>query len=213
MKRVFGLLSISVALGIISTSVSSALAGSTHYYSADWPTNPVLQMDSVMPSPFGSATARSEIKSGRTQWNNVAGASVTMNVGADFNMANGIHVNNVPFGYVFVTDFPLAGLGYYACRADAYDIVAWLIELDPANNWHVNSSGSLGQGKYDLRSAATHEVGHAFGFKHIALSCSLWHEPNSAIMCAAHLSAPTQPSTAIYRTLTDHEKSDHAANY
>ncbi len=212
-------------VGFVPLSGGIGQAGSSHYHPQDWSGPPIIRVDSTMIAPFNTATARSEIGAGRLTWNNVAGASIDMTLGATLDMANTIALSNVPQGYAYVTESLLSAgtFGVTGCRINyiLFRIDACLTELD-ANNvpWEIGSAGThAAAGTLDLRSAAAHELGHVMGFEggshHVEINCDIWSDAANGAntMCKTLKAAPSVGAMKIYRTAAPHEATDHDTNY
>ena len=121
-----------------------------------------------------SSGANGAISSGADNW--VADSSTC---GSRPNDARHRRINtttrapNVRDGYNVVGWASLSGstLAYTNWWYEGSTIVEADIRFDNSSrSWHVSSSASVASGKYDLRSVAAHEFGHAFGFDHVLSS-------------------------------------------
>lgn len=205
--------------GLIFSLSGVAGATSGHWYNWEWApgNNPLLKVDNFgMPPPFDTSVARSEMKSGRLAWN-ATSAAVNIDSGTDFNFCTDCDIDNVQDGVIVMTESTITDtdiLARMTRRTVAplhIHVEAALIEFDYNNEpWHVSSGTGIDNGEFDLRSVATHELGHAMGLQHININCTLYGVAET--MCADMLPALSNYGV-FYRTINTHERDDYVAKY
>src|SRR5690606_11896856 len=112
-----------------------------HMYPFWWHSNPTAIVDSIMPVPFNTATARSEMAVGVQTWN-ISGAARHISVGPEQNIPAGVYVQDVPNGRIWLTNQVVTPPAFArnTVRFQGNMILASLMEFDVNNvTWHISS--------------------------------------------------------------------------
>jgi hypothetical protein len=212
MKHLAAIL-VGVAAGI--AFAATAHAASAHdaavFYPHRW--SPASVTYAYTPSvPTGEW--RTSIDSAAVTWSNVNGSTFDYirgtDFGADFDPTdpcghqgqNGIHTRPGASGGVLGTTFTCwSGSG-------AQPLTSMQVRFDSSDNFYTGS-GTPGSSQSDLRSVATHELGHATGFTgHITDSSLCQFNSTQQTMCTTHLAGSTWQ-----RTLELHDEHTFTAAY
>lgn len=208
---------VSALLGaaLAATATAGASVG-VHTTNEAWKVDAELWVDSSSPAPFNTPTARSEMANGRIYWNAVAGAWFDFNYQGTTAISTS-NVNDVPDDEVWITDKSSGSIGGTTRRMIIWpinEIEAALVRLNTSYaNWHISSSTTMAVNKVDLRSIASHELGHAWGVlsTHINYDCT--SRIDAQTMCSEMLLSNSSSLSTYYRSLESHEMADFVGKY
>ncbi len=89
------------------------------------------------------------------------------------------------------------------------NIVRFTMRFDSAEKWHTSTSTTVPRGYLDLSSVATHEFGHATGWRsHVSESALCAYGSGQQTMCPS-----TYSGTSYQRSLGSHDKHTFDAAY
>lgn len=205
-----------VAMMFIVASALPAIGGVAHWLLL-WNDQAYGDVDYYVASdsaaPFNTATARTEMASGRLTWNNVSSPPELIDYGGTKSMAGvacGTYTGVPSGGWVYIKGCSITGKGFTwyttGFTGGKEYVIKALIGMDTTPSgytWHISSSTTVPAGKADLRGAVAHELGHVHGAQHVPIDCGTLA---AQTMCGDH-----ELGTAAYRSAQSHEIGDWKA--
>lgn len=166
-------------------------------------------------APLNSNQAKASMRAGAAPWNGVAGS------GFDFNWS-GTEDPNIDWTWNGCTTTP--GYGVWLLTGNLGGDLAWTARCVDGNeiesvavvfdyfgpSWHTHSSQYIPSNRIDLRGVATHEFGHAAGFRgHF--------DDDSQVECDGNyretMCSTIDPGKSYWRSLEEHDRQTFADEY
>jgi hypothetical protein len=190
-----------VGIGSHQTSASAHTAST--YYSSKWTNDPPVAFGRLY-SPLDNEQARTSMRY-YSPWNSVSGSTLDFSWSGIYTSVatwNGTACSSGLYsGYVWIFTHDISPLGFTALCLSGSTINRVAIVYDHTRStWYTGSSSSVPAGRYDLRSVAVHEFGHAGGFQGHFTGSSICTGYTRQTMCGGLPSA-----TSYKRTLASHD--------
>lgn len=174
------------------------------YYPKKWTADPYYGLGHL-DAPLDTSTAKSSIHAGDNPWDGLAGNWLDFLWSGNENpmvMWTGSGCTTPPSDGLWIVSDDISSLAFEATCTSGDRIVRTAIVFDDTGtSWYTGSSTSVPSGKYDLRSVAVHEFGHAEGFAgHFSSTDTDCSGSDRNTMCSGLPSG-----TSYKRTLESHD--------